>query len=377
MRDDDPERGPAAAAPGDNNGLGIASDPALWESGAETRRVADRAARDAVERATPEDWQNAWNAGRNPGGSRGIETRADAHFILRETGTINDGNSEDWDVDRRGTDELVGLARIAAQARAQVLNVTEEERAAAVEHVAMNDLRLAVDTVRTDADLQDAYRAGKQTDAARGALAEIRQGLAEIDRNVAQISDPTARTLLEAARADLAGAFADLTGDRQVSERYGQVSRRVQIGAKDLAPHGARFRARFSEVTAHLKGEAARIGVDLRDVGARLSLGRVVTAGQVQDWDDRDLVGVLGKAGVTRDGATREDLDRAATTLERFNQSVLETYTLVVTAVREEVAREIGRGVGNDGKSVADGTAAKSGRTERSHSHTGADGVAL
>ena len=358
MRDDDSERGPVfpregeqtAAAPGDTDGPGIASDPArvLRESRAETGHVADWAAREAVARATPEDWCEAWNAGRRPGGSRGIETRADALFVLRDTGVIKADDSEEWDIDRKGTDEMVGLARIAVQARAQVLEVAKEERVAAAGSLARENFRIAVDNTRTDSELHDQHRADRQTIAAGAALSEIQHGLSKIAGNIARTSDPTAKTLLQSAYADLTGALADLTGDPELSARYGQDARQIRVGAQDLAVHGERFRERFREMTDHLRQEAARVGIDLQEVGARLSLGRAVTAGQVRDWDDSDFNCVLGKAGKTLDSATPEDLDTASGTLERFNRKVLDTYDKVVATVREEVQAQIRRSVGRD-----------------------------
>lgn len=350
MRDDDSKGGSAVAAPGGTDDRGIGSDPAriLRESRAGNGHVADRAARDAVARATPEDWRHAWNAGRTPGGSRGIETRADALFVLRDTGVIKDDDSEEWDRDRKGTDEMVGLARIASHARAQVLEAANEEHSAAAGSLARETFRIAVDNTRTDSELHDRHRADRQTIAAGAALSEIQHGLSKIAGNIARTSDPTAKTLLQSAYADLTGALADLTGDPELSARYGQGARQIRVGAQDLAVHGERFRERFGEMTDHLRQEAARVGIDLQEVGARLSLGRAVTAGQVRDWDDSDFSSVLGKAGKTLDSASPEDLDKASGTLERFNQKVLDTYAEVVATVREEVQAQIRRSVGRD-----------------------------
>lgn len=227
-----------------------------------------------------------------------------------------------------------------------------EDRGGTTESGAAGTLRIAVDNAGAEAGQTGRDLSEQQSGVVDAAVREIRDGLAKIEGTIARISDPTAKTLMQVARADLVGTLADLTDDPETSVRYGRTAQQIPIGAQDLRVHGARVRERFEAASRHLRDEARRIGLDLAVIGARLSLGRPISAGQVRDWETSDLARTLGQAGKTRETASQGELDRAKTVIARFNDKILETYGDVVAALRQKVRRELGReaehGAGRD-----------------------------
>ena len=182
-----------------------------------------------------------------------------------------------------------------------------------------------------------------RSDEARRLLADIRRDLAQIDEVIAKVAHPAARVQLELGRAQLMGSVADLTGDRQASQNYGAKAPQVPIGAQDLAEHGDRIRARFADTTRTIGEDASRIGLDLKEIGARLSLGRAVPQGLVKHWEELDLLSVLSRSGKTLEMASTRDLDRAEKTVEGVQSKILEVFQQVVRDVRHEVRHEIDR----------------------------------